>query len=154
MSRSCRQSYKFSFSLKYQFIPVACLIILHSLLFAFTILTLFCLWKELLIEKQQIISQLSVADFFFQRDNYYGRQLSHIFDIPSISNEKPSISIEIPIISIKNLEFRSKYHVFRIRNFEILFTPWIWNTRYYFLIPSSNENNLIYLLSSEWGKIR
>ena len=22
----------------------------------------------------------------------------------------------------------------------------------YFLIPSSNENNLIYLLSSEWGK--
>ena len=24
----------------------------------------------------------------------------------------------------------------------------------YFLIPSSNENNLIYLLSSEWGKIR
>ena len=24
----------------------------------------------------------------------------------------------------------------------------------YFLIPSSNEINLIYLLSSEWGKIR
>ena len=24
----------------------------------------------------------------------------------------------------------------------------------HFLIPSSNENNLTYLLSSEWGKIR
>ena len=50
----------------------------------------------------------------------YGIRLSHIFEIPSISNEKPSISIEIAIISIKNLRFRSKYQVFRIRNFEIL----------------------------------
>ena len=39
----------------------------------------------------------------------YGIRLSHIFDIPCISNEKPSISIEIPSIWIKNLEFRSKY---------------------------------------------
>ena len=50
----------------------------------------------------------------------YGIRLSHIFEIPSISNEKPSISIKIPSISIKNLGFRSKYQVFRIRNFEIL----------------------------------
>ena len=35
----------------------------------------------------------------------YGIRLSHIFDIPSISNEKPSISMEIPSISIKNLGF-------------------------------------------------
>ena len=38
----------------------------------------------------------------------------------SISNEKTSISIEIPSISIRNLEFRSKYYVFQITNFEIL----------------------------------
>ena len=50
----------------------------------------------------------------------YGIRLSHIFEITTISNEKPSISIEIPSISIKNLGFRSKYQVFRIRNFEIL----------------------------------
>ena len=49
-----------------------------------------------------------------------GIRLSHIFEIPSISNEKLSISIEILSISIKNLEFRSKYQVFRIRNVEIL----------------------------------
>ena len=35
----------------------------------------------------------------------YRIRLSHIFEIPSISNEKPSISIEIPSISIKNLGF-------------------------------------------------
>ena len=46
--------------------------------------------------------------------------MSHIFEISSISNEKPSILIEIPSISIENLRFRSKYKVFRIRNFEIL----------------------------------
>ena len=39
----------------------------------------------------------------------YGIRLSHIFEIPSISNEKPSISMEIPSILIKNLGFRSKY---------------------------------------------
>ena len=39
----------------------------------------------------------------------YGIWLSHIFEIPSISNEKPSISIEIPSDSIENLGFRSKY---------------------------------------------
>ena len=41
----------------------------------------------------------------------------------SISNEKTSVSIEIPSISIRNLEFRSKYYVFRITNFEILGFP-------------------------------
>ena len=39
----------------------------------------------------------------------YEMRVSHIFEIPSISNEKPSFSIEIPRISIKNLGFRSKY---------------------------------------------
>ena len=39
----------------------------------------------------------------------YGIRLSHIFKIPSISNEKPGISIKIPSISIKNLGFQSKY---------------------------------------------
>ena len=38
----------------------------------------------------------------------YGIRLSHIFEIPSSSNEKPSISIEILCISIKNFGFRSK----------------------------------------------
>ena len=46
--------------------------------------------------------------------------MSHIFKIPSILNEKLSISIEIPSISIENLGFRSKYYVLRIRYFEIL----------------------------------
>ena len=46
--------------------------------------------------------------------------MSHIFEIISISNEKPSISIEIPSILLENLGFRSKYLVFRFRNFEIL----------------------------------
>ena len=32
-------------------------------------------------------------------------RLSHIFEIPGISNEKPSISIEISSISIENLGF-------------------------------------------------
>ena len=46
---------------------------------------------------------------------------SHIFGIPSISNEKPGISIEIPSsISIENLGFRLEHYVFRIKNFEIL----------------------------------
>ena len=39
----------------------------------------------------------------------YGMQLSHIFEIPAISNETPSFSIEILIISTKNIGFRSKY---------------------------------------------
>ena len=43
-------------------------------------------------------------------------RLSHIFEIPSISNEKPSISIKLPSILFKIL----LYLVFRIRNFEIL----------------------------------
>ena len=38
----------------------------------------------------------------------YGILLSHIFKILGISNEKPSISIEIPSALIKNLGFRSK----------------------------------------------
>ena len=41
----------------------------------------------------------------------YGIQLSHIFEIPSISSEKASISIEIPSILIKNLGFQSKYWI-------------------------------------------
>ena len=40
----------------------------------------------------------------------------------------------------------------RVKN--LLFTLISLLTSDYFLIPSSNENNLIYLLSSEWGKIR
>ena len=62
------------------------------------------------------------CDFFFFLiiTEFYGTQLSHIFEIPSISNKKPSISIEIRSISIKNLGFRSKYLVFRIRNIERL----------------------------------
>ena len=45
----------------------------------------------------------------FSGQDIYGIRLSHIFKIPSISNEKPSISIEIPSISIENFGFRSKY---------------------------------------------
>ena len=53
----------------------------------------------------------------------YGIRMSHIFEIPSISNKKPSISIEIPSVSIENLSFRMKYQVFRFRNFQILGFP-------------------------------
>ena len=35
--------------------------------------------------------------------------MSHIFEIRSISNEKPNILMEIPSISIRNLGFPSKY---------------------------------------------
>ena len=38
----------------------------------------------------------------------------------TISNKKPTISIEIPSISIKNLGSRSKCYIFRILNFELL----------------------------------
>ena len=50
-----------------------------------------------------------VIEFMTNEPLVYETQLSHIFEIPSISNEKPSISIEIPSISIKNLEFQSKF---------------------------------------------
>ena len=48
-------------------------------------------------------------NFSLKYSNKYGIRFSHIFKIPIILNEKPSISIEIPSISIKNLESRSKY---------------------------------------------
>ena len=41
--------------------------------------------------------------------DFYWIELSHIFEIPSISNEKPNILIEISSISIEHLSFRSKY---------------------------------------------
>ena len=37
-------------------------------------------------------------------------RLSHIFEIASISDEKPSISVEIPSILIENLGIQSKYY--------------------------------------------
>ena len=43
------------------------------------------------------------------RRGLYGMRLSHVFEIPSISNEKPSTSTEIPNIWFENLGFRSKY---------------------------------------------
>ena len=45
----------------------------------------------------------------FLKPAKYGMRLSHIFEIPIISNEKPSISIKIPSILMKHLGFRSKY---------------------------------------------
>ena len=55
-----------------------------------------------------------------KNDHMYGIRLSHIFEIPSISNEKSSTSNEKPSICIGNLVFRSKNPVFQIKNFEIL----------------------------------
>ena len=52
---------------------------------------------------------MKTATHFPNETSEYRIRMSHIFKIPSISNEKPSISIEIPSISIKNLGFRSKY---------------------------------------------
>ena len=43
-----------------------------------------------------------------QYGNTYGIGLSHIFEIPSISIEKPNISIKIPSTSIENLGFQLK----------------------------------------------
>ena len=58
---------------------------------------------------------------------YYGDPgLSHIFEIPSIPNEKPIISIEIPSISIKILGISNK----KFRNTRF-YTSWIWNTYYF-----------------------
>ena len=54
-------------------------------------------------------SKFSVTLSTRVRRQCYGIWLSHIFEIPCISNEKPSISIEIPSISIKSFGFRSKY---------------------------------------------
>ena len=42
------------------------------------------------------------SEGIWDMESEYGIRLSHILEIPSISNEKPSISI-------KNLGFRSKY---------------------------------------------
>ena len=39
-----------------------------------------------------------------KREKVYGIRLSHIFEIPSILNEKPSISIEI-VFRSKTLDF-------------------------------------------------
>ena len=50
----------------------------------------------------------------------YGMQLSHVFEIAGISDEKLSISSEKHIILIENLGFRSKKPVFQIKKFEIL----------------------------------
>ena len=44
-----------------------------------------------------------------------GIQLSHIFEIPTISNEEPSISNEEPSISNENLVFRSKNSLRQIK---------------------------------------
>ena len=43
-------------------------------------------------------------------------RLSHIFEIPSISNEKLRISNKKPSISVGNLGFQSKEPVFQIKN--------------------------------------
>ena len=52
------------------------------------------------------ISFVGTIDVFMNGSGFsYGIRLSHILEIPSISNEKPSISIEIPSISIENLGF-------------------------------------------------
>ena len=40
--------------------------------------------------------------------NKYGIRLSHVFEIPSISNEKPNVLIKISSISIKDLEFQMR----------------------------------------------
>ena len=65
---------------------------------------------------------------------FYGMRLSHIFEIPSISNEKPSISIEILGISIQicfnlNLKcqvFRAKYPVFwKLGILTDYYVPWL-----------------------------
>ena len=63
---------------------------------------------------------LSYIDFSSLQNNLHGIRLSHIFEIPSISNEKPSISIKIlyfdqkPWISIEilgtsNQKFRNTW---------------------------------------------
>ena len=46
-----------------------------------------------------------------------------------------------------------KPRIKKLKKYELLRKLPFYNN-IYFLIPSSNENNLIYLLSSEWGKIR
>ena len=51
----------------------------------------------------------TVAYNKFLKPAKYGMRLSHIFEIPIISNEKPSISIKMPSILIKHLGIRSKY---------------------------------------------
>ena len=52
---------------------------------------------------KKLCVELFEATFRHQSSEYYGMWLSHIFKIPNISNEKPSISIKIPSSSIENL---------------------------------------------------
>ena len=63
--------------------------------------------KSTIRTKFEICSQLTTKKL--ERHHRYGIRLSHIFEIVSISNKKPSISTKIPSISIKNFGFRSKY---------------------------------------------
>ena len=56
----------------------------------------------------------------------YGIRLSHIFEIPSISNENHSISTKTTSISIEILGISNQ----KFWNTRI-FTAWIWNTGYF-----------------------
>ena len=76
--------------------------------------------KLILFDPSNFLGMVSIRLQMSDESKDCGIRLSHIFEIASISNKKPSISIKIPCILIGNLEFRSKYDLFQIRNFEIL----------------------------------
>ena len=66
----------------------------------------------------------------FKHTQIYGMWLSHIFEVPSISNESLVFPwILIKILGILNQKFwNTKF-----------FTPWIWNTTYSSKIPSISK---------------
>ena len=69
--------------------------------------------ESLLILKMKLsinIAKEPILLYRFNNDCQYEIWLSHIFKMPSMSNEKPSISIKIPSISTENFGFRLKYY--------------------------------------------
>ena len=72
-------------------------------------------------------------------------RLLHIFEISSMYFKwKPSISIKIPRISIENLAKKLGASNKKFRNTR-LFTPWIWNTRYFERNTQYFENSVFRL---------
>ena len=68
--------------------------------------------ESLLILKMKLsinIAKESIPLCRFNNDCQYEIWLLNIFKIPSMPNEKPSISVEIFSISLENLGFRLKY---------------------------------------------
>ena len=68
------------------------------------------IFQQLLLNKTYLWSTATIKRQTNLRTHSYGIRLSHIFEIASILDEKPSISLEIPSILIENLGIQWKYY--------------------------------------------